>query len=269
VAQKRHRVKNRQTFFKGRNMEQENSDTRDGAYAAPSKDKVPTPPAANPTAHLFLDESCDEHDPNGVYVIGVISTFKPRELNKAWQSFEAGMVKEGWPSGREIKSSTLSSSRHKKWIPEKIRLGRDRYIQQGLFVAGSCEINIDYAYYRKPELPVHLLKNNSNYWYNYLAGRAVLSALSSVHPADVILTVDVRDEDSTAKSFFNGHLTTVLTVEGNYPSNVPIHHFKSDKIAQLRAIDFVCFALRRFLNWGDSSYISIIEHRINSGHKVF
>jgi hypothetical protein len=206
-------------------------------------------PATRPL-RVFLDESGDLGWSLGSsqhLVIGTVCTRSRRRLGRLLKRFKEAF---GIPLNAELKSFDAGpSARH--------------YLLKMLASDRQCYCRAIVVY--KPNVKVHL-RREPNLLYNYATGLLLVPHIKGL--SSVVLSVDPREQKVSAPRRFDEYLRTELYAEHESDVDLQIHRPESSVSPGIQAADYLCNAIFRHFERGETRCYSAIRGKLEL-HRLY
>lgn len=233
--------------------------------------------------NVFLDESGDLGFAGGSthFIIGLLSPQSGSALARVIRNFNAHLTNKGWNNSVEIKATNLFNCPTNGDIPDTFAYKKNPEvpIQNILQRIAALQVEIDYAVVRLSTVYDYLKKLPNAILYNYFSLQ-VLKPRLSLYPA-VTLWVDKRNREYHRQLHFDGYIETEIQLKRAEAKKermaLTIRHIGPDDLNAtplsgkaeiqfalhgLEAVDFVCWAIKRWFENGDDRWRPLIAKRI-------
>jgi hypothetical protein len=211
--------------------------------------------------HLFIDESGElgqKQASSEFFLITALWTENRKALEKrTWREL-AKLVTAGWPSGLEIKGTSIWGSPHIPSVPKSISVRREEILTEIVTAICAGPNKVHYAIAKKKHLPSCLNKAHYGISYNYLCGSVLCHAYPKHFAGDLEIVIDARTKEMETKNKFDGYLETRLVGHEAHEHALSITHGESHKFRGLQAVDFLSWSLFRKFEHGDSRFADLI-----------
>ena len=192
------------------------------------------------TTHIFIDESGDLGKfGSGYFVIVALATHEPLPIAKIIKNARKKFLGKKEP---EFKGSNSN---------DRIR----RYVLNAL---GKCDCHIYVAAIPKHEILEELFENK-NQLYKYLCG--ILFGFIDLNTRNVRVVIDKKDNNRFIRESFNKFMSEKIRARSK-GIKIEIHHLDSFASNELLAVDFIAWAVNRYLTHKESRFYDLIRHRI-------
>jgi hypothetical protein len=206
-------------------------------------------PSSQPL-NIFLDESGDlgwSEKSSKHLVIGTVCTRRPRRFRKLMKRLKNEFE---IPLNQELKAVDASA--------------RARHALLGMLAADKecyCRAMVVY----KPNV-MPSLKKHPNLVYNYATGLLLAPYISKL--SSVVLSVDPREQKVDAPRTFDDYLRTKLYAECESSVDLRIHRPESSTSPGIQVADFLCNAVFRHFERGETACWGAIRGRLEL-HRLY
>jgi Protein of unknown function (DUF3800) len=233
--------------------------------------------------HIFVDESGDLGFGVGIdyFVLAFISPESGMQLNKKIKNFNAHLIKNGWNRNLEIKATNIWYSPKNQDLTPAYKYKHRPHVPLEYVFNSICQLDcyIEYVLVKLDTVSDGLKSAPSSILYNHFSWQLLKGPLC--YFPSVELFVDRRNREYHNLLKYDGYLEVKAGLEraekGKPVINLQICHYHSGSakefkaeqrayvefgIRGLEAADFVCWAIKRKFENGDSKWYSLIEKRI-------
>jgi hypothetical protein len=239
---------------------------------------------------IFVDESGDLGFGCGTkyFILGMVVPRFGKKLNKVVKNFNAHLIRNGWNPSVEIKATNIWHAEKNADIPDTYAYKKTPEIPMRAILTGLAHLEgyIEYAVFRLDTVAAGLQIAPTAILYNYFSWLLLRGPLC-YFPA-IELFMDRRNRENHHNLKFDGYIESKVGVargeKGKDPLNLLIHHYHwasphevktPDRpnvefgVRGIEAADFVCWAIKKKYENGDSAWYSLIESRIQFKRAYF
>jgi len=222
--------------------------------------------------HFFLDESGElGFHPNSsrAFVIAVLRVENPKPLKRVIKSFNAKLLRHGWPQEVEVKAANVFGAPRSPAIPESFRCkhGPDPLLRGILAAIAASGAQLDVLAVNKGRINADLRQLPHGILYNYYAGQVLIDRIAA-HD-EVTLWVDKRNKELHSLLHFDGCIETEAFLRKGGPMRLEIIHATAEQVYGLAAADYVSWAAFRKYESGDTRFYRTIAGSITDEQAWF